>query len=357
MKALKRIIVWILISLGLQIAVLYYVDNYFFASESVSNTIVSTKVDDEKENEKKDIDISIPEEAKNISLSYDGTYLSYYDDEVLKIVDTSTGKENNIELDDDIKVSFYRWAPDRNIMLISGKKEYNNSSKFLFYSYDAERDLQEKLETKEQDETALTSNKSAEVEDLQLSPLTNMIYIKTALKGGKSSIHNINIMKRIEKVSTKVTFIGDIRIIPNDDRIAYEGINKNRVYVTGNESAISIDGVDKLCLIDVDDNDNIYVGELEEDSASGEYNIKSIYYGTIDEDTDGWNKINLPENINKKDIYVSRSGKIYINDNLKGEVTELDSQKKIEYRGIFLQVYDGGVASISEGKLLETSLK
>lgn len=357
MKALKRIIVWILISLSLQIAVLYYVDNYFFATESVSNTIVSTKVDDEQENKKKDIDISIPDEAENISLSYDGMYLSYYYDDVLRIVDTYTGKENNIELDDEVKVSFYRWAPDRNIMLISGKKEYNNSSKFLFYSYDAERDALEKLETKEQDETAITSSKSAEVEDLQLSPLTNMIYIKTALKGGRSSIHNINIMKRIEKVSTRVTFIGDIRIIPNDDRIAYEGINKSKVYVTGNESAISIDGVDKLCLIDVDDNDNIYVGELDEGSALGEYKIKNIYYGRIDEDTDEWNKINLPETINKKDVYISKDGKIYINDNLKGEVTELDSQKKIEYKGIFLQMYDGGIASISEGKLLETSLK
>lgn len=357
MKALKRIIIWVLISLGMQIAVLYYVDNYLFASEGVSNTIVSTKVDDKKDKKKKDVAILVPEEAENVSLSYDGMYLSYYDESNLKIIDTYTGKEKNIELEDNLQVSFYRWAPDRNLMLISAKKEFNNSSKFLFYSYDAERDLKEKLETKEQNETALTSNKSAQVEDLQLSPLTNMIYIKTALSGGRSNIHNINIMKRINKVDTQVTFVGDIRIIPNDDRIAYEAVTKGKVYVTGNEGPISIDRVNKLCLIDVDDNDKIYVGELEENSINGSYKVKNIYYGTIDENTEEWNKVTLPENINKKDIYISREGKIYINDNLKGIVTELTSQKKIEYKGIFLQVYDGGVASVSEGKLLETLLK
>lgn len=357
MKALKRIIVWILLSLFIQIAVLYYVDRYLFASEDVSSTMVSKRIDDSDEDRIKDVDILVPEDAENISLSYDGTYVSYYEEETLKVIDTYTGEEKNIELEDKLQVSFYKWAPDRNIMLISGKREYNKSSKFLFFSYNAERDLQEKLQTKEGDDTALTASKDAQVEDIQLSPLTNMTYVKTGIESGRSSLHNINIMKRIDRVDVKVNFVGDIKIIPSDDRIAYEGVSQKKVYVTGEEDSISIDGIDRLCLIDIDGNDNIYVGELEEDYGIGDYKVKNIYYGTINENSDEWNKINLQESVNKRDIYVSREGKIYINNNLRGVVTEVTSQEETEYNGSFLQIYDGGIASISEGKLLDTKLK
>lgn len=357
MKAIKRIIIWIVISLSMQIAVLYYLDNYLFASEGTSNNIVSTKIDDNGKKKNKDIDILIPEDAEGVSFSYDGTYLSYYEDDTLKVIDTYTGEENSIEVEDELKVSFYRWAPDRNIMLISAKKQYENSSKFLFYSYDAERNLNEKLETKEQDDTSLKTDKNAEVEEIQLSPLTNMIYIKTDLKGGRSSIHNINIMKRINEVDTEADFIGDIRILTNDDRIAYESISENKVYVTGEDEPIYIDDVDKMCLIDVDENDNIYIGELDEDSTAGSYKVKNIYYGTIDEDTSEWNKVSVPEGTDKKNIHISRDGKIYLNDNLRGIVKELISQKEVKYVGSFLQIYESGIASVSDGKLIDTPLE
>lgn len=357
MKALKRIIIWILISLIMQVAVLYYVDNYLFASEGAGGKIVSTKVDKEKERKKKKADVSIPEAADHVSVSYDGSYLSYYKDDELRIIDIYTGNEKKVDFENNEAVSFYKWAPDRNILLISTKKEYSKSSKFLFYSYDAERDVNEKLETKEQEDTAFVTDKTSEIMDLQLSPLTNMIYIKTALKGGRSSIYSINIMKRIDKVDTQVHFIGDIRIVPNDDRIAYESITKNNVYVTGKTKPISINGVDKLSLLGVDENDVIYVGELEGDASNGSSRIKNIYYGTINDDTSTWKSVKLKDAVNKKDIYVSRDGKIYMNDNLKGVVTEIKTNKDTAYKGIFFQMYDGGVASISDGKLLETELK
>lgn len=356
MKALKRIVIWILLSLVMQIAVLYYVDKFLFASEGVNATISTKKVDKEKE-KKRNVNIFVPEEAKQVALSYDGSYLSFYIDDELKLIDAYSGEEKTVELEDKLSVSFYKWAPDRNIILIAAKKEYNKSSKYLFYSYDAERGVNEKLETKEQDETAFTTTKSSRVEDLQLSPLTNMIYVKASLDGGRSNIQSINIMKRINKVDTKSYFIGDIKIIPNDDRIAYEDFAKNRVYVTGKSKAISIDKVDKLCLIGVDDNDNIYVGELDDDSISGTLKVKNIYYGTINEDPNDWKKVTLQETVNKKDTYISREGKIYINDNLKGIVTEVSSNKQTSYKGIFLQMYDGGVSSISEGKLATVELK
>lgn len=356
MKALKRLMVWILISLTAQIAVLYYVDKHLFASEN-PRTVVSKKVVKEKKEKKKNVNIVVPKDVTHVAVSYDGGYLSYYKDDILKVVDVYTGEENNIEFEDNLKVSFYKWAPDRDRIILAIKKESNSKGKYVFYSYDAEKNKKSLLETKEGQATTISTSKNSYIEDIQLTPLTNMIYVKTALKGGRSRIYSINVMKRIEKVRTEAYFIGNIRIIPNDDRITYESADKGRVYITGTSDSISVDGVDKLYLLSVDGDDRIYVGELEADKVTEVAKVKNIYYGTAEQDTNEWKKNSLTEPVNKKDIFVSSTGKIYINDNLRGTVTELSSNKETVYKGIFLEMYDEGIASISDGKLVETQLK
>ncbi|KEI01757.1 hypothetical protein IRP63_02405 [Clostridium botulinum] len=385
MKAVKRIIAWICISLGMQIAVLYYVDNYLFSTENVSSKIVSTKVEDDKGHKKSNINIEIPEYAQNKSVSCDGQYLAYVENDRLKIVDTYTGDEENIELQEGLHMSYYKWAPDRNILLMAAKKRSEDKSKFIFYSYDAEKGEKTKLQTKDEKETSFTASRETEVQDIELSPFTNMIYIKSGVKDGKSNIHKINIMQKIDKVESEISMIGDMKIIPNDDSIAYEATNKHKVYVTGKSTSLNINGVDKLSLIDVDDNDVVYLGEVENSLTSEGIKVKNIYCGIREKSLDNpknkddnilkskkgkskkskvhtnvsykWNRIVLDKSIDKKDIYVSRNGKVYVNDNLRGVVTELTSKEEVKYKGIFLQMYDGGIASISEGKLVETPLK
>ncbi|CAG7839402.1 hypothetical protein Z959_09210 [Clostridium novyi B str. ATCC 27606] len=384
MKAVKRIIAWICISLGMQIAVLYYVDKYLFSTENVSSKIVSTKVEDNKGHKKSNISIEIPEYAENKSVSCDGQYLSYIENDRLKIVDTCTGDEENIELKDGLHMSYYKWAPDRNILLMAAKKRSEDKSKFIFYSYDADKGEKTKLQTKDEKETSFTASREAEVQDIELSPFTNMIYIKSGVKGGKNNIHKINIMQKIDKVESEISMIGDIKIIPNDDSIAYEATNKHKVYITGKSDSLNIDGVDKLCLIDVDDNDVVYLGEIENSLVLEGTKVKNIYCGIREKSLDKpknddnilkskkgkckkskvdtnvcykWNRITLDRAVDKKDIYVSRNGKVYVNDNLRGVVTELTSKEEFKYKGIFLQMYDGGIASISEGKLVDIPLK
>jgi hypothetical protein len=82
-----------------------------------------------------------------------------------------------------------------------------------------------------------------------------------------------------------------------------------------------------------------------------------VYYGTIEKSTSEWKSIELHESIDKDDIYISKKGQILLNDNLKGIVKNASSGKETAYRGKFLQIYDDGVASISEGKLQKTDLR
>ncbi|MCY6484456.1 hypothetical protein OW763_08905 [Clostridium aestuarii] len=356
MRVLKRIVIWIFISLIMQVSVLTYVDKYLFAAEDVT-AIVSKKVTEKNKEEDSNVMIFVPEDVEHTALSFDGGYISYYKDDMLKVVDTNTGEERSIELEDKLKVSYYKWAPDRDIMLMAVKKEYNSSAKYVFYSYDAERNKNTKLQTKEGNETSIRTEKKSEVDDIELTPFTNMIYVKVSLKGGRSGIYSINVMKRINKVDSKAYFIDDMVILPNDDRIAYGSYARNEIYITRKNKPITIDGVNHLSLISADGEDRIYLGELEDDKVNKVAKIKSIYYGKAEQDTAEWEKIHLSEPINKKDICISTEGKIYVNDNLKGIVTEVNSKKETEYKGLFMQMYDGGIASVSNGKLVKTTLK
>lgn len=356
MKAIKRIMVWVLISLITQIAVLYYVDNYLFAAES-ADSIVAKKVVNDKNKEKELKDISIPEDAEHISVSYDGGYVSYYKDDVLKVIDMYTGEENTVEFEDDHKVSFYKWAPDRDIILLAIKEDNYSNDKYKFYSYDAERNKKDLLQTKDGVVTSIKTESNSNIEDIELTPLTNMIYVKVSLEDGRCKIYNINVMMKIEKVRTEPYFIGDIKIIPNDDRIAYESGDNGEVYITGTQTPIDVNEIENLCLISVDQNDRIYVGETDEKKVNNEVQVKTIYYGTAEQDSSEWEKVTLKNPVNKSDIFVTKEGKIYINDNLKGSITELSTNKETVYKGKILEMYEDGVASISDGKLKEEPLE
>ena len=119
MKWIKRISIWIVVSLSIQCLGLFYVDHYFLATDS---KVVTKKVDEDKSEKIKNIDITVPANAENILVSYDAKYLSYYENEKLKIVNCKDGKIKNIEVEEGSKISFYEWLPDRNRMLLVEKK-------------------------------------------------------------------------------------------------------------------------------------------------------------------------------------------------------------------------------------------
>ncbi|MDW8801813.1 hypothetical protein P8V03_11720 [Clostridium sp. A1-XYC3] len=338
MKVFKRIFLWIMISLTVQFAGLYYANSYILSSD----TSIKTKKVVKSDTKKPDAEVKIPEGAKHVGVSFDGRYLAYYDGDVLKVVDTKTGEEKNVEFDDGVQVSFYKWLSDRNRMLIAEKETSKRSSNFKLAYYDVDKDIKEEI--KELD----WADKNAEVEDIQASPLTNIIYVKVANSGKRSSIYWINIMKEMKKADTNSYVIGKIRVVPHEDKLVYEDLTYNRISVTGKNRSINIDGVKTPSLIAVDDNDNVYIGDTQDGK------VTKIYYGNVNDDGSQYKSVDLREAVNKDDIFVASQGKIYTNDNLKGTVREFGSGKEFIYPGIFVQMYEGGVVSISDGKLVKT---
>lgn len=338
MKLFRRIFLWIMISLTIQFAGLFYANNYLFAAD----TSIKTKKIVKSDVKKPDAEIKIPENAKHVGVSFDARYLAYYDGDVLKVVNTKTGEEKNVEFNEGVQVSFYKWLPDRNRMLIAEKETSNRSSNFKLAYYDVDKGLKEDIKDLE------WADKKSEVEDIQASPLTNVIYVKVANSGKRSSIYWINIMKEMKKVDTRAYVIGKIRLVPHEDTLVYEDLTYHRIMTTSKDEPITIDGIEQPCLLGVDDNDNVYIGNTEDGKVS------KVYYGNIKDRGNKFQAIDLKSSVDKNDIFISEQGKVYINDNFKGSIREFGSGKEYNYQGTFVQMYNGGAISISDGKLVKT---
>ncbi|MBZ9688967.1 hypothetical protein G9F72_021855 [Clostridium estertheticum] len=336
MKWKKRIFIWILVSLSLQFSVLFYVDHYFLAPDS---KVVTKKVVDDKPEKIKNIDITVPANAKNILASYDAKYLSYYENEKLKIVDCKDGSVKDIAVNEASKISFYEWLPDRNRMLLVEKKSYDDSSNLILYYYDVSKG--EKVKIKD----LAWANTKSEVEDIQLSTLTGVTYVKVSSKGERSSIYRIDRMGSMTKADTIPNYVSNISLVRHEDKLIYEGLVYNKIYVTGSDEAITIKGVDKLTLIGTDDNDNVYLGEVKDKL------ISKIYYGKTSDKTSNWKVIDLQLPSEKNDLFVSSDGKVYQNDALKGVVKDVNSGTETSYEGKLLQLYTRGIVSLVGNKI------
>lgn len=342
MKWMKRISIWIAVSLSLQCLGLFYIDHYFLANDS---KVVTKKVEEEKVEQTKKIDIELPAGVEKILVSYDAKYLSYYESETLNIVNCKDGSVKSIEVDEGTKISFYEWLPDRNRILLVEKKDNDESSKLTLYSYDVSKG--EKVKIKD----LSWGDSKSEVQDIQLSTLTGVTYVKVANRGDKGGIYRIDRMGDMNKVDTVPSFVSNIALVRHEDKLVYEGQVYNSIYVTGKDEALSIEGAERLTLIGTDDDDNVYVGELKDKF------ISKIYYGKTSQKTSEWKEINLQVPSEKKDLFVSSLGKVYQNDLLRGVIKDVNSGTQTSYQGKLLQVYTKGIVSLVNNKVSFVSFK
>ena len=78
-KNVKRIIIWILISLVAQVSVLFYAENFIFTD--AASKAKFKKVEEKKE-KIADIAINIPEDAKYVSMSYYNNHYGWYEEDI-----------------------------------------------------------------------------------------------------------------------------------------------------------------------------------------------------------------------------------------------------------------------------------
>ncbi|MBN1071785.1 dipeptidyl-peptidase IV [Clostridium botulinum] len=339
---MKKIIVWIMLSLIVQTSGLYVFNKFICAN---SSEFKSKKIDINKSKENT-FNCSIPKEVNDINLSTTGKYIAYLKDEVLNIEDTKTGDTNKFKTENNEIVMYYTWLYDRDIMAIVEKVKKDGEEKIQLITYDVKNDSKTFVQE------ICEFEKNIEVKNLTISVFTGVYYIQLNKNETKSMIYRIDRNDDLSKVDINAKLINNMKVIPHEDRLLYEDKINNKIFVTSPNKQLKFDFNNELELLDIDKNDVIYLGEINEN------NILSILYGTVNEDISTWKKINIDSTINKDDLYCNNENQILINNNLEGYVKNLINDNKIEYDGKFIQLTKDFIVSVDgNGKLIYTSYK
>ncbi|AKA70608.1 hypothetical protein [Clostridium scatologenes] len=344
MKGLKRILAWTMIPIVLEIFAFFFVDNFYLNDKTTFN---AKKIDSTKKTSSK-ISFKVPDDAKDISASYNGSYVAYCTDGVINVVDTSNNKKKEIKLDDDAKLSAFKWWPNENIILIAEKYNDGDSSYLKFESYNAKKDEKSALSNEKNKELKISLLDSKyDVSDIAMSTASNVTYVKISKEGARSRLYSINVMTNTEETKYPNCKLGKIFVENKQDRLIYEDNTNNRIRGIGLKNPVATGENGIHYLLGIDGEDRIYIGNGENQK------IKKIFVINLKKTSEN-QKYPLPEATQKSNIHITRSGKIYINDQSKNLVTEVSTGKTIEYKGTLVEIYNFGILSKNDGKIVNT---
>lgn len=341
MKASKRIIIWIIISLVLQCSVYVFLDKYYYASAgSIKEKDITSLV------QVKTIvpNVVLNSNAKNITLSDDLAYTATLEDGLVKVVDTSTGKTTaNLSYSSGVKCLAYMWVPGTDLMDIVEKV---NSSTIKFYAYDADKGTKTEVTDSTTHKAIYAS--AGQSAEMKISVLTGVLYIKIGHSNNYFKMYRVDRNDQLTSVPTVTGNIGGFAVASDDDQLVYDDLYNGtiKVYNYSQRKSVTIPGVRKLSIIGTDNNNNnnFYIG-------NGSVQSNEIYYGKLQDSTSSWNKIPLGSMVDNKNILVSQNGGIYIIDRQNSVVTDVKKNKKYNYQGTFLEINNDNIIYNNGGKL------
>jgi len=344
MKILKRTLIWSITALLLQSGIFFVIDKYY--KNTLLNTKVKEEVVDKTTKPTPEISINIPSTAKEVQASFDGKYLSYYDNSNLMVVNSSTGKSNIVNVEKNSQQIYCKWFPDTNSIVLC-ERDLISKTTINIFTYNADNDLkQAPTDTTNHDIKFTVANSNATIGDIEMSSVMQIFYIKTMENSLKSNIFNNNVNGRTVPILTNKN-IGNINAFQRKPNVVYEDTNTNLIKITNTTWS---SGKIKACLLNTDKEDNIYVGTVENGK------VKNIIYGSTDKTIDKWTSLVLESPVDKKNVIVTKEGGIYLNNILEGSITDQVSKKKIYYTGDLLKITDKKVISVDNGTIKRIDL-
>lgn len=349
MKVLKRIIVWALIPIIIELAGLFFIDKFYLGDEMSFNI---KKVDISSTKSHTKIKVKVPADASNIKVSHNGNYVSYYENGSIYVINTDTNDKKEVDVENGAKMSYYRWDLDSDVILAAEKFSRAGSSYLKFLAYDAKRDsAEERKNDQNQVLEILLPDSNYEVKNITFSGASNVTYVTSGAEGETSRIYRIDRMTEMNLVKFGGIQLGNIAAINNEDgdQIVYEDRSTNRIRVGRGQQVIATGENAMHYLLGTDNNEQVYIGNGENDKinkifvADSNRMIKKTYQ--------------LPGYVNKGDIYILRDGRIYINNSDNHTVTEVASKKSIQYDGDLVGVYNYGVVSRDGDRILGSLFK
>lgn len=363
MRNFIRILIWSLIAVVIEVAGISYLDRTYSKPVDTYSEVESTP----KKEKKTYNDVKLPENASDVKVSYDGKYVSYYEDEVLKIVNTMDESNSSVETTNNAVICYSKWLPDSNLLLLCEKDKKN---KISFYSYDAGKSSKKELIDHDLKPLKIeTNSKNDTVDKITLSTANHVMYVKILHKDKTSDLHKINVMNQVEEMKTSSNMIGNISMLRNDTNLIYEDLENEEIknFTTTKttvkvnkkvqekdvvrNSSIQFEDDDKKVLLGTDDEDRVYVATTRNGK------VDKVLFGDLKNSTDQWKTLKLLEATDRKNVIVTKVGDVYIKDDAKGVLKNIVSNNETKYDGNFIEIQDKYVFTLSNNKVIRSLLK
>ncbi len=328
---------WILISVLLQAAVLSYVNFVYLPGRgSVRATMYEEEVP-----KVKDRSLKLPEDAKDVTVSFDGLYVAYRQDDSLVIANIDSRKTVKSLKPSGGRFAYFRWLPDREMLIYSISEPEGKKGRVRISTYD----IGPELERSYPDIKGLPEG--SEIIDIELSPLTNIVYPMIKTGKTKAKIYKFDIMDNLTFImNTDVSTI--IKETMYTDSLIYQtsdGGIRIRNGKSGKTSRLPVK--EAKLLLAADDFDFIYAGAADENGR-----IMAIHYGKAGQKAEEWKTARPDTPVLAENVFITAEGAIYTADVQEKEVRAVGGTNATKYQGELLAVLDGYVVSKDGSRLV-----
>jgi len=354
---------WIIFSIVCQVFIYTLIDKVYLKNrDNLAGNLNMKTVDTVVTESEKKISVDIPSAAKDIKVSYDGSYVAYVLDNKLNIIDVNTqetkkvidnyflNKDNTVTKTES-KFTAFKWVPYKNMIMFAMNSLPNTATRGQIYTYD--------LETGNihVSKNILYENyipRGSEISDIIISPFTMVYYIKVSSGQTNDRFYRVDIMDEIY-TSVNLPSSETVKVGFYTEDLYYTQGEQKIMIKSGLKSPVSIQMPSGQVLLGIggtskDAKDIIYSGELDSDGK-----LKKVLYGNPSTNVSEWKSFDLSKPLPKDSFVVRDEGKVF---SISGSsVTELSSGKTTSFEGQFINVTDTQVVYLENGKLYFKTIK
>lgn len=342
MKKLSRLYKWIALAVLFQVAVLSYMEFIYLPNRGA---VTATSFEPGK-TAVKSKSMKLPGDAQGVLVSFNGVHAAYMQGEKLVVADIDRGGKvlKTLEAAGG-KFGYYRWLPDRDMLIYSITEPEGKKGQVLVSTLD----LGPMLERSYPKMTGLPHGSA--VTDIELSPLTNIVYTMVKTSETAIKVYKYNIMDDLTyvmKANTEAVF----KETSYTDNLIYQdkgGKITIRNGTTAKKTYLPVKGTMKLLAVDAED--NIYAGQLNDGGK-----VIKVHYGRSDQTAKEWKETELKGAFEVSELAVTPDGSIYTIAEKDNFIQDTATGNKFSYEGSLIEILDDYIISIDGQKLRLTAI-
>lgn len=349
MRYFKFFIIGFFTILIIQFGALVFLETVYFTDNA---SYSSTKVENNVSKDVSKLKLVLEDGSIDTSVSYDGKYLAYLNNKDLFVLNLDDTNKTKVSASDGMEIIYYKWIYDRNRLILAERPiNLKKSAFYKLYYYDVDSKSKAEIfnEVNNRSIKIPIYNNNEKIDAIDMSTLTNVIYVKLSSSNNYSRVYSINIMAQVKNIKTVTHNVGKIISTKIDDVLLYENLNDSKVFIYGENMPIEINGNSNLSLLGTDNKDNVYLALTNNDKT------QIIYYGNIA--GNDWKKIDIKTAVDINDIYINYKGQIFIKDSSKSIIEELLTGKGTYYIGNIIDIYDNGIISEKDNEIIRTTFQ